>query len=89
MKLLEKLGTEVVIVELDCRIHYIGTLENFDKQFLSLKDVTICDESTIKVSAEEFFYEVKLGAAVVSRKSILINRKHIIAISKLDDFLEL
>jgi len=75
------------IVVLDTRSPYvyIGTLENHDDMFITLRDAMVHDCTESPITREQYVTEVKKLGPRVSRKRIKVKNAEIISLSRLDD----
>ena len=83
----ELIGTKVVI---DLRSTYvcIGTLSRVDELYLELRNADLHDLRDTQTTRENYIVESRLTGIKRNRKSVLIVRAEMVAISRLADVVE-
>lgn len=85
--LVELIGSKVVI---DLRSTYValGTLVGSDEQYLELKNADLHDLRDTDTTRENYIAESKATGIKRNRKRVLVLRSDIVAVARLDDFVD-
>ena len=83
----EEYLNEIMVIETDSRLTFIGCLIKIKERSLYLDQVTIVDDTAIKIPLEQFLVECASIGTSPSRKSICINRDRIISGTRLKDII--
>ena len=83
----ELLGERVVV---DCRSEYValGTLKRTDAEWLELKHADLHDLRDTESTREMYVAESVRTGVKRNRRRVLIQRREVIAVSKLDDVVD-
>lgn len=86
---LHSLNDQMIVLDTDSRMSYIGRMTAFDDHYIVLEELTVFDEKIIRVTLEEFLHEGRKNGFPVSRGRTLISRPRIISISPINELPEL
>ncbi len=87
-ELLNEMTGKQVVADTDTRIAYVGELHRIDDFFLELTNVSIYDDKVIRVSLEEFLVEGVKNEFPISRGKTLLQRSRVLAVSLLEEIIE-
>ena len=77
--------SKIVVVDTETSLTYVGNLAKITKDSFGLEQVILYDESTGKISIDQFLVECASFFPSPSRKAVWINRQKIISLSLLSD----
>jgi hypothetical protein len=86
--MLEEFLNEKVVVDLRSEYVCLGTLVRIDEQFLELKNVDLHDLRDTDTTRELYVADSKLTGVKRNRKRLLLVRRDIVAVSRLEDVVD-
>jgi hypothetical protein len=86
--MLQELIGQVVVVDLSSFFVCLGTLKSFDEQFLELRHADLHDLRDTQTSRENYVAESRSSGIKRNRKRVLIVRREVVAVSRLDDVVD-
>jgi hypothetical protein len=86
--MLEELLDQVIVVDLGSTFVCLGTLVRYDEHYLELRDADLHDLRDTKTSRENYVVSSKATGIKRNRKSLLVMRSDVVALSRLDDVVD-
>jgi small nuclear ribonucleoprotein (snRNP)-like protein len=86
--MLEEFVGEKVVVDFTGEYVAFGTLKRFDEHFLELKNADLHDLRDTDSTRENYIAASVRTGIKRNRKKVIVNRSEIVAVSKLDDFVD-
>lgn len=82
---LDEFLRQVVVLDTRAPYVYIGTLEEYDDMFITLRDAAVHDCTESPITREQHVAEVKRFGLRVSRKRLKVKCSDVVSLSRLDD----
>jgi hypothetical protein len=86
--MLEELIGQKVVVDLRSTFVCLGTLERVDEHFLELRNADVHDTRDTDTTRENYVAASKATGIKRNRKRVWLVRAEMVAISRLDDFVD-
>jgi small nuclear ribonucleoprotein (snRNP)-like protein len=86
--MLEAFVGQKVVIDLRSSYVCLGTLQRFDEQFLEVRHADLHDLRDTKTSRENYIVESRLTGIKRNRRSVLIVRSEVVAVSRLEDVVD-
>jgi small nuclear ribonucleoprotein (snRNP)-like protein len=86
--MLDEYVGEKVVIDLRSTFVGLGTLERIDDHFLELKNADLHDLRDTETSRENYVAASKATGIKRNRKKLLILRSDVVAVSRLDDVVD-
>lgn len=86
--MLEEFVGEKIIVDLNSPYVCLGTLVRFDEGFLDMKNADVHDLRDTDTSRENYVAASWATGIKRNRKRVLVSRRDVVAISKLEDVVD-
>jgi hypothetical protein len=83
--MLEEYVGKKVVVDLGTSYVCLGTLLRFDEHFLELKNADLHDLRDTQTSRENYVVAARLTGIKRNRKRVLLTRRDVVAIGRLED----
>ena len=77
--------SQVVVVDTDTPVTYIGSLAALDGDFCRLHNVVLHDARTARISVDQYLCECAEHGTPPSRREVLVRSSRIVSLSKLCD----
>jgi hypothetical protein len=86
--MLEAFVGQKVVIDLRSTYVCLGTLQRFDEHFLEVRHADLHDLRDTQTTRENYIVDSRLTGIKRNRKSVLIVRAEVVAISRLEDVVE-
>lgn len=88
LAMLEEYRNEKVVVDLSSTFVCLGKLSRFDEHFLELKNADLHDLRDTETTRENYIVESVMTGIKRNRKTVLVRRDQMVAISRLADVVD-
>ncbi|MFL5340345.1 MAG: hypothetical protein ACJ8F7_09345 [Gemmataceae bacterium] len=86
--MLEELVGQKIVVDMSSPFVCLGTLVRFDDAFLVLKNADIHDLRDTDTTRENYVAASHATGIKRNRKNVLVSRRDVVAVARLDDFVD-
>jgi small nuclear ribonucleoprotein (snRNP)-like protein len=86
--MLDEFVGEKIVVDLHSQYVCLGTLKQFDNQFLDVRNADLHDLRDTDTTRENYVADSKATGIKRNRKRVLLIRTEVVAVSRLDDVVD-